>query len=187
MIIEKAREVFSEKGFLSVTMKDIVDASGISRGGLYLYFSSVEELFEAVIINRNMSRFQVVREQVEKNAEFYTLLDMYLSMQKDRLLHMEDSILMATYEYYSVHQKPSDIEFRNSQIECIRKTILDILNLGVRQGAIASDYIGDIAESYIYLIEGMSVFGMFNNLSEAYIDTQLQVMKNMLNPVSVVQ
>ena len=40
-ILEKAREVFVEKGFRSVTMKDIVDACEISRGGLYLYFSLI--------------------------------------------------------------------------------------------------------------------------------------------------
>lgn len=32
LIIEKAAEVFAEKGFLKVTMKDIVEACGISRG-----------------------------------------------------------------------------------------------------------------------------------------------------------
>ena len=40
-IIEKAREVFSQKGYLTVTMKDIVEACEISRGGLYLYFDSI--------------------------------------------------------------------------------------------------------------------------------------------------
>ena len=48
-ILEKARTVFSEKGFKNVTMKDIVDACEISRGGLYLYFSSTEEIFLAVL------------------------------------------------------------------------------------------------------------------------------------------
>ena len=50
-ILEKARGVFSEKGYKNVTMKDIVDACDISRGGLYLYFSSIEELFLAVLAN----------------------------------------------------------------------------------------------------------------------------------------
>ena len=38
-IVEKARDVFMEKGFKKVTMKDIVEACDISRGGLYLYFA----------------------------------------------------------------------------------------------------------------------------------------------------
>ena len=47
-IIEKATEVFASKGFRSVTMKDIVEACQISRGGLYLYYSSTEEIFKEV-------------------------------------------------------------------------------------------------------------------------------------------
>jgi AcrR family transcriptional regulator len=180
MIIEKAREVFCQKGYLKVTMKDIVEACGISRGGLYLFFSSVEELFQAVISSRNISRFETVKKQVDKNADFPSLLDMYFRMQKERMLHMDRSILMATYEYYSVHQSRADIEFRNTQIACIRKTILDILKLGVKQGVISGEHIENIAESYIYLIEGMSVFGMFGNISGDHIDRQFQLMKNML-------
>ena len=48
-IIEKAREVFSQKGYLTVTMKDVVEACEISRGGLYLYFDSIKALFLAVL------------------------------------------------------------------------------------------------------------------------------------------
>ena len=35
-ILEVARKVFMEKGYKNVTMKDIVEACDISRGGLYL-------------------------------------------------------------------------------------------------------------------------------------------------------
>ena len=48
-ILETARGVFAEKGYKSVTMKDIVDACDISRGGLYLYFSSTREIFLEVL------------------------------------------------------------------------------------------------------------------------------------------
>ena len=49
LIVNRARTVFSEKGFKAVTMKDIVDACEISRGGLYLYFSNTAEIFQAVL------------------------------------------------------------------------------------------------------------------------------------------
>ena len=48
-IVEKARDVFMEKGFKKVTMKDIVEACDISRGGLYLYFESTSQIFMEVI------------------------------------------------------------------------------------------------------------------------------------------
>ena len=48
-IRETARKVFIEKGFKNVTMKDIVEACEISRGGLYLYYASTAELFVDVL------------------------------------------------------------------------------------------------------------------------------------------
>ena len=48
-ILETARKVFAEKGFKRVTMKDIVEACDISRGGLYLYFGSTKEIFLEVL------------------------------------------------------------------------------------------------------------------------------------------
>ena len=37
LILEKAKEVFVEKGFRNVTMKDIVDACEISRGCICIF------------------------------------------------------------------------------------------------------------------------------------------------------
>ena len=48
-ILETARTVFKEKGYKNVTMKDIVDACQISRGGLYLYFPNTREIFLEVL------------------------------------------------------------------------------------------------------------------------------------------
>ena len=36
LILDTARQIFAQKGFAKVTMKDIIDASQISRGGIYL-------------------------------------------------------------------------------------------------------------------------------------------------------
>ena len=44
-IIDVATTVFGELGYKNVTMKDIVDACDISRGGLYLYYESTTQLF----------------------------------------------------------------------------------------------------------------------------------------------
>ena len=48
-ILETARKVFVEKGFKKVTMKDIVEACDISRGGLYLHFDSTSQIFLEVL------------------------------------------------------------------------------------------------------------------------------------------
>jgi AcrR family transcriptional regulator len=47
-ILEAANKVFAEKGYHEATMDDIAKRLGVSKGAIYLYFASKEELFEAM-------------------------------------------------------------------------------------------------------------------------------------------
>ena len=47
-IIEGARSVFLTQGFDAASMSDIARKAGVSKGTLYVYFKSKEELFEAI-------------------------------------------------------------------------------------------------------------------------------------------
>ena len=48
-IIEGARGVFLAKGFDAASMGEIARAANVSKGTLYVYFKSKEELFEAIV------------------------------------------------------------------------------------------------------------------------------------------
>src|SRR6185295_7734925 len=48
-IIEGARRVFLEHGFDAASMGEIAREAGVSKGTLYVYFKSKEELFEAIV------------------------------------------------------------------------------------------------------------------------------------------
>jgi len=47
-ILDAANKVFAEKGYHEATMDDIAKHLGVSKGAIYLYFSSKEDLFEAM-------------------------------------------------------------------------------------------------------------------------------------------
>ena len=47
-ILEAANKVFAEKGYHEATMDDVARHLGVSKGALYLYYASKEELFEAM-------------------------------------------------------------------------------------------------------------------------------------------
>ena len=47
-ILEAANKVFAEKGYHEATMDDIAKRLGVSKGAIYLYFASKEDLFEAM-------------------------------------------------------------------------------------------------------------------------------------------
>ena len=48
-IIDGARQVFMAQGFDAASMGDIARVAGVSKGTLYVYFKSKEELFEAIV------------------------------------------------------------------------------------------------------------------------------------------
>jgi AcrR family transcriptional regulator len=51
LILEAAAEIIMESGASSVTMSSIAQASGVSRSGIYQYFSSREHILAELVIN----------------------------------------------------------------------------------------------------------------------------------------
>ncbi|BBO84253.1 hypothetical protein DSCO28_48190 [Desulfosarcina ovata subsp. sediminis] len=47
-IIEKALQLFSVKGYYNTSVSDILQATGLTKGGLYCHFRSKEEVWRAV-------------------------------------------------------------------------------------------------------------------------------------------
>ena len=46
-IVEKSLRLFSEKGYYNTSMQDIVQATGLTKGGIYGQFKSKEEIWHA--------------------------------------------------------------------------------------------------------------------------------------------
>lgn len=179
LILEKARLVFCRKGYSNVTMKDIIDECGISRGGIYLYFNSVDEIFKQVVITRERNKTEEIRKQIQLNVNFIELLDTYLLTQKRRLLNMSESLLRAMYEYNFTNTTAEDFELREAQVDGIRNTISDILALGVSQGYVEETTRDVIKDHMMFIIEGLSVYALLGGLTEENVDTQFNQIKEM--------
>lgn len=63
-LIEAALELFVEKGFAATRSEEVALRAGVSKGTLYLYFPTKEDLLKAVIVENLSGRF------IEWNEEF---------------------------------------------------------------------------------------------------------------------
>lgn len=64
-ICEAALDLFAERGFSSVTTKDIADATGFNPALIYYYFGSKDELFRRAVtlaVERAFEQFRIARE-----------------------------------------------------------------------------------------------------------------------------
>ena len=59
-IIAQAAPVFNQRGFAGCSMQDIMEATGLEKGGLYRHFSSKEEL-AAEVFRYTVARIQKLR------------------------------------------------------------------------------------------------------------------------------
>ena len=48
-IVRAAMEVFAEKGFAAARLDEVAARAGVSKGALYLYFETKEDIFRAVV------------------------------------------------------------------------------------------------------------------------------------------
>lgn len=180
-ILESAKVVFSKKGLIDATMQDIIEECGISRGGIYLYFQSVDAIFLEVLQQRSQRRFDEVRAMIKANASFETILTKYFEDHKYRLLHsISDSMLRATYEYYYTHKSTETSSLQQAQLTETKRTIQEIFQVGVAQGVIADRNLEAIAENYMFVIEGLGILALTGHIQEEQIDHQIQVMRTLL-------
>lgn len=180
-ILAGARNVFSRQGFIDVTMKDIIEEVGISRGGIYLYFDSVDAIFIETIKERNTRRFDDIREKITAGVPFEELLADYLASHKQRLLStIEDSMLRAMYEYYFTHKTEADRKFQHAQLAETKETILAIFRVGVTQEVLVNQNLEALAENFMFVIEGLGILALTGGVDEQRITTQFAIMESLL-------
>ena len=93
--------LFVQKGFKDVTMKDICEATGLSRGGLYMHYGSTKQIF-ADVINEIMSSLEnEVVVKIESGQSATLILDELLNRYQSEMLDRSGSLGLAFYEYYS--------------------------------------------------------------------------------------
>ena len=59
-ILIAARDLFYEKGYQTTTVEEIAEAADVSKGTVYLYFSSKDELYVSVVLEG----FQIVDDMI---------------------------------------------------------------------------------------------------------------------------
>ncbi|CAC9936211.1 transcriptional regulator, TetR family [Aedoeadaptatus coxii] len=63
-IRQAAMKVFLDKGFRNTIMNDIMEATGLSRGGLYHHYGSTYEILYDIMVEGNLNRKDMVKKSI---------------------------------------------------------------------------------------------------------------------------
>ena len=151
-ILQVAKRVFIEKGFRTVTMKDIVEACEISRGGLYLYYNNTAEIFRDLLKMESRQTDAGLEEQLSEDASASEILMVFFKAQKAEIFARKGSLIMAIYEYYYDYKDSGFENALQKQFEMGVEIIRNLIELGIENGEFVCAYPDLEARNMMYAI-----------------------------------
>ena len=177
-ILDAARKVFADKGFKNVTMKDIVEECGISRGGLYLYFQNTDEIFAEILRQDADEADEVFTRQLTEDASATDILSVFLKEQKKELLRRKENITAAAFEYFLGNRIPRRENLMHRQFEGGARAVAKLIEIGVENGEfVCSDPVGT-AYNIMFVLSGMKINSQTIGLNESMVDSQILFLVN---------
>jgi len=130
-ILLKAKHLFSQKGYHSLTVSDIVDSLGIARGTFYLYFKNKDDIYRKVLeetvkkIRERLKRLPFDRplEQLREN-----LLAVLKLMEEDR-----ETAQLIFYHPYRLNPQFDEVieDFFSKVLFLIERALLRGMEMGI--------------------------------------------------------
>ncbi|MBS1155963.1 MAG: hypothetical protein H6R07_1887 [Proteobacteria bacterium] len=132
-IVAAALAIFQTKGFAASKIEDVAHAAGVTKGTVYLYFSSKEELFKAAIretVLPNLDRISdAAMAESTARARLHTAIHLWAAGM-DNCRGSISKLMIAEAGNF-----PELAEFyREEVIGRVRRMLIGIIEAGIAQG-----------------------------------------------------
>ena len=153
-IVTAAQKVFFEKGLQLATVDEIAESAELSKGTIYLYYKSKEDLYLAVLM-RGMQKLQdafALRIQSESNTlrALLGLIQTYLEFFRDHRDYFRMFQFLQTPQF---HKQVSD-EMKEAGSQVNRSTwnlAIGMIQRGIDEGLLSSDIAAGEAAVILWL------------------------------------
>ena len=169
-IRRQAYRLFAEKGFKAVTMTDICEMTGLSRGGLYRYYSGTEQIFSEIL-----SEEYVIADRIERKENAKAILEDMLEAVKSEIMEKELSLSLAIYEYANLGNE----EFFTRVHNRAKKRWISLLDYGIETKEFRAVDVAQVSDLILYYYQGLRmwsrVISFDGQVAEHYVKTVRQL------------
>lgn len=165
-ILQVSLNLFLQKNFKEVTMKEIVEKTGLSKGAFYHYFQSKEQVFEEVI-NHFYTGFIITDYTKFSQTSLIDFYNDYLNEKKKRLNSSKlkddnDNVVFTSNHYFlmfdAMKMLPDFKALRKKDEQNGLKAWIKIVETAKKSGEIKSKMgTEEIAKLFIYSAKGVSL------------------------------
>ncbi|MFF2175768.1 TetR family transcriptional regulator [Lysinibacillus sp. NPDC058147] len=134
-LIEAAKKVFIEKGYVHTSMQDIMDKAGISRGAFYSYFNNINHVFIEVLKYDDQKDVQYFVPSDE--SLLWPQLKNWIEEQQIYIEEIDQTLLYAKAEFflsYNYKNNKDNFPYISERYNRITEAIEEVLNEGMRKG-----------------------------------------------------
>jgi AcrR family transcriptional regulator len=137
-ILNAAETVFFEKGLAASTMDEIAERAELSKGTLYLYYKSKEDLYMAIICRGHQILLKMFQEAAASGESSVKLLDNLGQAYYAFFKRHHDYFKMFSFsENTQLHSQVSE-EMKNSCAEsgqCLGGVVQEVIRKGIEDGS----------------------------------------------------
>lgn len=172
-IRKEAYQLFAEKGFKAVTMTDICAKTGLSRGGLYRYYSGTEQIFSEIL-----SEEYVIADRMERHESAKAILEDMLEAIRCEIMDKELSLSLAIYEYANLGNEDFFTDIHNKA----RKRWISLLNYGIETKEFKPVDPEQVSDLILYYYQGLRMWSRVISFDEREAEHYVTTIKQMLLP-----
>lgn len=160
LICMGAYQLFAEKGYKDVTMKDICDKTGLSRGGLYRHYTSTEQIFLEIISMLMGKQQNEFHDKIQQGTPAAEILDDVLSRYESEMLDQSSSLSIAIYEFFSNPKISKSNNSITQQYLYSKKMWIDLIQYGIQRKEFKEAVIPEaIFDLIIFSYQGVRMYG----------------------------
>ena len=156
-ILDAATKVFVRQGFQHARMDDIVEESGLSKGTLYWYFKSKEDIINAILRRLFAGALESLASLLEAEG---TASERLVQLTSDRVTDMKrmSSLVPIIFEFYAVavHQQWVK-QFIGEYFKHFRGLLEDLIQQGIDRGEFYPVNAAETAISLASMYEGLTI------------------------------
>lgn len=158
-LLTSAMACFAEKGYQSATIDDIVAHSGMSKGAVYNYFSSKEEIYLTLLDQATQKSFKALRNDIGKKSSAKEKLEKIFDTYSD-ICHTDQSWQnrhRVQIEFYMHASRNEELNERmRDRGKTFRNLLIEIIDEGKHNGEFKEEidsYM--VAETFWSFTDGM--------------------------------
>ena len=166
MIRKRAAGLFAQKGFKGVTMNDICQATGLSRGGLYRHYDSTRQIFSEIVDELMQAQDNELSEKMKIGLPAPRILDEILERYRQEMMDGEASLSVAIYEFYSSGAPEAQENLLSKQYAYSVKMWSDFIAYGVERGEFKKTDARELIDILLFAYQGVRMYSIIMPLDE---------------------